>query len=126
MKTLALTLLASAAVLAGCAAAPPATSDFPAGARAPAAAELTTLLRGKSYNMTGARGDTIRSDHAATANELTIFFRGRSDSGTWRAEDGRVGYQVKVVPSVCNDVRVAGTDIYLKRNSGEVVRLVPR
>ena len=47
-------------------------------------------------------------------------------SGTWRAEDGRVCYQFKTIPSACNDLRVAGKDVYLKRSNGQVVQLVPR
>lgn len=127
MKAIALPLLATAAVLAACASGPPPATDFPTGARAPAAAEVASLLRGKSFNLANPDGSTARVDHADDASDsLVAYFGGRSDSGTWRAEDGRVCYQFKTIPSACNDLRVAGNDVYLKRSNGQVVQLVPR
>ena len=127
MKTLSLCLLAVAGVLVGCASAPPAQTEFPPGARAPTAAEAVSLLRGKSFTLVNPNGSTTRVDHADDASgSLVAYFGGRSDSGTWRAEDGRVCYQFKTIPSACNDLRVAGNDVYLKRSNGQVVQLVPR
>ena len=127
MKTIALSSLIGAALLAGCASAPPPQADFPPGARAPAAAEATSLLRGKSFTLANPNGSSTRVDHAGDASGgVAIYFAGRSDSGTWRAEDGRVCYQFKTIPSACNDLRVAGKDVYLKRSNGQVVQLVPR
>ncbi len=126
MKMIVPTLLASAAVLAGCASGPPPTANFPPGARAPAAAEITSLLRGKSFSMNSPTAGTIRSDYAAEANSVTAYFGGRSDSGTWRTEDGRVCYEFKTIPSACNDLRMVGADLYFKRSNGEVVKVLPR
>ena len=127
MKAIALPLLAAAAVLAACASGPPPATDFPPGARAPATGEITSLLRGKSFTLANPNGSTTRVDHADDASgSLVAYFGGRSDSGTWRAEDGRVCYQFKTIPSACNDLRVAGKDVYLKRSNGQVVQLVPR
>ncbi len=127
MKAIALTVLAAAAVLAGCAAGPPPAAVFPPGARAPASGEITSLLRGKSFTLANPNGSTLRVDHADDASgSLVAYFGGRSDSGTWRAEDGRVCYQFKTIPSACNDLRVAGNNVYLKRSNGQVVQLVPR
>ena len=127
MKTIALSSLIGAALLAGCASGPPPRTDFPPGARAPSAAEAAGLLRGKSFNLTNPNGSSIRVDHAADASGgVAIYFSGRSDSGTWRTEDGRVCSELKTVPSACNDMRLAGKDIYIKRDNGQVVQLVPR
>ena len=127
MKAIALPLLAAAAVLAACASGPPPATDFPPGARAPATGEITSLLRGKSFTLVNPNGSTTRVDHADDASgSLEAYFGGRSDSGTWRAEDGRVCYQFKTIPSACNDLRVAGNDVYIKRSNGQVVQLVPR
>ena len=126
MKTIALSSLIGAALLAGCASAPPPQADFPPGARAPAATEAASL-RGKSFTLANPNGSSTRVDHAADASGgVAIYFSGRSDSGTWRAEDGRVCYEFKTVPSACNDMRLAGKDIYIKRSNGQVVQLVPR
>lgn len=127
MKTIALSSLIGAALLAGCASAPPPQADFPPGARAPAATEAASLLRGKSFTLANPNGSSTRVDHAADASGgVAIYFSGRSDSGTWRTEDGRVCYELKTVPSACNDMRLAGKDIYIKRDNGQVVQLVPR
>lgn len=119
-----LPVVLSAALLAACASGPPPATEFPAGAKAPSAAEVTNLLKGKSFDFSGPDG--IRTDYAKEGNAITVYFSGRSDVGTWRAEDGRVCYQFKTIPSACNDLRVAGKDVYLKRSNGQVVQLVPR
>ncbi len=112
---------------AGCASGPPLATEFPAGARAPTAAEIGALLRGKSYTLVNANGSTTRVDHAGDASgTLAAYIAGRADSGTWRAEDGHPCYEFKTIPSACNDVRVVGEDMYLKRSNGQVVQLVPR
>ena len=128
MKTIALSSLIGAALLAGCASGPPPRTDFPPGARAPSAAEAAGLLRGKSFNLANPNGSSIRVDHAADASGgVAIYFSGRSDSGTWRTEDGRVCLDgFRAMPSVCNDVRLVGSDIYVKRANGQVVQSVPR
>ncbi|CAM5785118.1 MAG: hypothetical protein J0I00_18390 [Burkholderiales bacterium] len=128
MKAMVPALLSVVAVLAGCAAGPPPAADFPPGARIPATGEITSLLRGKSFTLANPNGSTTRVDHAADASSgIVVYFGGRSDSGTWRAEDGRVCYQFKTIPSACNDVRMVGANIYFKRgSSGQVVQLVPR
>ncbi|WP_225783284.1 hypothetical protein [Xenophilus sp. Marseille-Q4582] len=113
-------------LLAGCAATAPPARDFPAGVRAPSASELAGLLRGKSFTFTAGNGVAVRTDYAAEADGVTAYFSGRSDRGTWRTEDGKVCFQFKVIPSVCNDVRLAGPDMYLRRANGEVVRVTAR
>ena len=115
-----------AAVLAtACASGPPPATEFPAGAKAPSAAEVTNLLRGKSFNIGGS--NPMRVDYAKEGNASTIYFQGRADNGVWRSEDGRVCYEnFRTFPTVCNDVRVVGADIYVKRSNGQVLQAVPR
>lgn len=108
-------------LLTACAATAPPARDFPAGVRTPSAAELAALLRGKSTRTPMPDGSTVRADYAAEGNHLTIYAAGRSDTGTWLAEDGRVCFEFKVFRSACNDIRLAGQDIYAKRANGDVV-----
>ena len=62
-----------------------------------------------------------------TENEETPYFSGRSDVGTWRAEDGRVCLEnFQAIQGACNDVRLVGSDIYFKRSNGQVVQVMPR
>ena len=114
--------LATPLLLAACAATAPPARDFPAGARVPTAAELTALLRGKTTTTQSANAGTIRADYAADSNRLKIFARGRADTGTWRADDsGRLCFEFKTFRAACNDVRLVGPDVYIRREGGEVV-----
>ena len=116
-----LSLLLSPLLIAACAAPAPRVTEFPAGARTPSAAELGTLLRGKSTSAPMPDGSTIRVDYTAGSNDLTVFAAGRSDTGTWRAEDGKVCYDLKTFRSTCTEIRLVGQQMYGKRASGEVV-----
>ncbi|HMN58669.1 MAG TPA: DUF995 domain-containing protein, partial [Ottowia sp.] len=116
-----LSILLSPLLLAACAASAPPAKEFPAGARAPSVAELTTLLRGKTTNAPLSSGGIVRVDYAADSNNLRIFAAGRADTGTWRAEEGgRVCLEFKVFTSACNDIRLVGQDMYAKRANGDV------
>ena len=114
----------ASALLWGCAGTQPAT-DFPAGSRAPSAQEVSQALAGKSFDLPSRRG-IIRVDYAQQANGMAIFYPGGADTGTWRAEPGRVCLDFRKLPAVCNDVRLAGADLYLKQSSGDVVKMEPR
>lgn len=110
-------------LIAACASTTPPASEFPSGIRTPSATEIASLVKGKSFNL--ASGG-MRSDYGAAGNDITVYFSGRSDKGTWRAEDGRICYEFTTIPSACNDVRLLGNDIYLKRSNGQVTQLLPR
>lgn len=116
-----LSLLLSPLLIAACAATAPPATEFPAGARAPTATELTTLLRGKTTHAPLPNGGTARVDHAADSNRVTAYAGGRSDTGTWHAEDGRICYEWKVFNSSCSEIRLVGEDLYVKRANGGVV-----
>lgn len=89
-------------------------------ARAPSAAELTTLLRGKTTHAPMRNGGTVRVDHAADSNKAVAYAGGRSDTGTWRVEDGRACYEWKIFTSSCGEVRLVGQSLYVKRANGDV------
>lgn len=115
----------AALMLAACASGPPPATEFPAGAKAPSAAEIANLLRGKSFNIGGS--NPTRVDYAKEGNASTIYFPGRADNGTWRTEDGRLCYDnFSSFKPLCNDIRLVGNDIYVKRANGQVVQAVPR
>ena len=96
--------------------------EFPDGVRTPAAAEVTTLMAGKTWIMSPRRGGNLQLEHAADGGMLA-FVGGKSDTGTWRSEDGKVCYEFRVFTSACNDVRLLGEDVYFRRSSGEVVKM---
>lgn len=126
MKTYSLSIAACVATLAaGCASGPPPAAEFPAGARAPSASEVTTTLRGKSFTLPSPRG-ALRTDYASEGNRVVLYMAGTSDTGSWRAEDGRVCYEWSKFPAGCNDLRLVGEDLYAKRTNGEVVKVERR
>jgi len=114
----------ASALLWGCASTPPMT-EFPAGNRVPTAQEVSAALAGKSFDVP-ARNGILRVDYAKQANGLAIFYPGGADTGSWRAEPGRVCMDFKRLPAVCNDVRLVGADLYLKQTSGNVIKMEPR
>ena len=101
-------------------------NDFPADAKTPSAAEISTLFAGKTWIMTPARGGELQLEHAADGG-FRAFVGGKSDSGTWRAEDGKMCYEFKgPFTSACNDVRLVGEQVLFKRSSGEVAPVKPK
>ena len=113
----------TALLVVACASTTPPLAELPAGIRTPSATEIASLVKGKSFNL--ASGG-MRSDYGAAGNDITVYFSGRCDKGTWRAEDGRICYEFTTIPSACNDVRLLGNDLYLKRRNGQVTQLLPR
>ena len=100
--------------------------EFPTDARTPPAAEINTLFAGKTWIMTPARGGELQLEHAADGG-FRAFVGGKSDSGTWRAEDGKMCYEFKgPFTSACNDVRLVGEQVLFKRSSGEVAPVKPK
>ena len=50
--------------------------------------------------------------------------KGFSDHGDWAAQDGKICSKGNKIPYSCNDVRMKGNDLFLKRDSGEIIQFV--
>ena len=85
----------TALLMVACASTTAPLTELPAGIRTPSATEIASLVKGKSFNL--ASGG-MRSDYGAAGNDITVYFSGRSDKGTWRAEDGRICYEFTPSP----------------------------
>ncbi|GJQ56993.1 MAG: hypothetical protein HKUEN07_35620 [Rhodocyclaceae bacterium] len=118
-------LLVCGALLAALGLQPVLADDFPADAKTPSAAGISTLFAGKTWIMTPARGGELHLEHAADG-KFQIFVGGKSDQGTWRAEDGKMCYELTKFTSACNEVRLAGKQVLFKRSSGEVAPVKPK
>jgi hypothetical protein len=52
--------------------------------------------------------------------------KGFKGNGEWRTEDGKLCSQLRGREAGCNDVRFNQGVLYMKRDSGELIQLVPR
>ena len=111
--------LCAATLLSACATSPVLT-EFPAGAQALDARAIQAALAGKSFQI-----GTFLIGFGADQS-LSGALGGRADSGTWRAEDGRVCTQFRAFHSGCGELRQAPDGLYVKRVNGQVTKLEPK
>ncbi|MEJ5999263.1 hypothetical protein [Paucibacter soli] len=100
--------------------------EFPEQAQAPSAAELQRHMAGKTFEVKLADGGSWRVQYKANGYFYLNTSQGMNDSGDWRAEDGRLCSKGMKIGSSCNEVRMAGEVLLLKRDSGEIVQFLAR
>ena len=101
-----------------------APAEFPAEAKSLAADALQQRVAGKVFNVKPAAGPEWRLQFQANGYYF-INAGGYSDSGKWRTEDSRLCTAPQKRPASCNEMRLASEALYLKRDSGEIVKLEP-
>jgi hypothetical protein len=100
--------------------------EFPAeGAIAPAAA-LKDRFAGKIYLATLADGTRWRIDYKANGYFFVNTSTGFNGAGDWHTDEGKLCSRLRGNPPGCNDVRLLGDVMYLKRDSGEVIAMTPQ
>ena len=100
-------------------------AEFPQGLKTPSAIEVQELLSDKNYQTTLPNGNVWRIDYKS--NGYLFFVNGGfTDSGKWRAEDGRMCFQMSKSGSGCSEVRVGEGAMYVKRANGDILRYVLR
>ncbi len=97
--------------------------DFPEGATSVPDATLKEKLAGKTLAQFSY--DNVKWTYQYKDNG---FFNLQSTSnvtqtGTWRAENGKLCTQARAMAMVCGEARMAGDVIYVRRENGEVVPL---
>lgn len=99
--------------------------DFSEGSARPTAAELSSHIAGHVFVAKVANGTTWRMDYGSSAGYVFVDLgNGARDTAKWSAEDGRICHQFqRTFPSGCNEYRLVEGQLYLKRNSGEIVKL---
>ena len=117
------------ALLAGIAAAAPAqtpSSGFPEAATPMTPEALSAAVAGKVFAVQPSQGPAWRWQFDANGF-FFINVAAMSDSGKWSVKDSMLCTEGKrFVNASCNEVRQAGSELYFKRDSGEVVKLVVR
>ena len=120
-----ITALACLAATAGALAQAPAVPvAFPAEAKALNAEALQAHLSGKVFGVKTAGGATWRLQFQASGYYF-INAGNYSDSGKWRAEESNLCTELQRRPAACNEMRLAGEALYMKRDSGEIVKFEP-
>ena len=117
-------LIAVAACCSTALAQPSAAPTFPDGAASPNAGELRERLAGKLIKVQLADGSSWRLEYKANGYFYVNTSGGFSDTGEWRTEDGKLCSKGRKITSNCNEVRVVGDALYLKRDSGEIIQFV--
>lgn len=101
-------------------------TQFPDTALAPNADSLREHLAGKSFNVKPFNGASWRLEYASNGYVFLNTSTGYSDKGRWRVEDGKLCAEWTKLTSGCNEARLAGSFLLIKRHNGEVVTLVSR
>ena len=107
-------------------AAPGAPTAFPADATTPAASAVTELIAGRTFGVNLTGGASWRLEYKAGGYYFINTSSGFNGKGNWRAQDGKLCSATSGAPEVCNDVRVSGGLLYIKRLNGEVIVLTPK
>ncbi|BCG03487.1 hypothetical protein PPGU19_080550 (plasmid) [Paraburkholderia sp. PGU19] len=97
---------------------------FPDGATTPSAADIQQRLAGKAFDIKLADGSMWHVQYGNGSDYDFKSSKGFADHGDWKAEDGKVCSKGSKMPYACNEVRVKGDDLYLKRDSGEIVQFI--
>ena len=127
MLSRSITALALLATTAGALAQAPAVpAEFPAGAQPLTAEALQQRLSGKEFQVPLADGSWWRLQFLSGGNWAITTNRGHKNDGTWRVDGSQMCSEPKKARASCNEMRLLGDTLYLKRDSGEVVKFDPR
>jgi hypothetical protein len=97
---------------------------FPDGATAPSAVDIQQRLTGKAFDIKLADDSMWHVQYGNSGDFDFKSSKGFADHGDWKAEDGKICSKGSKIPYSCNDVRMKDDDLYLKRDSGEIVQFV--
>lgn len=97
---------------------------FPEGSTAPTASEIQQRLAGKAFDINLADGTMWHVRYGNSGDYDFKSSKGFSDHGDWKADDGKVCSKGSKIPYSCNDVRIKGDDIFLRRDNGEIIQFV--
>jgi hypothetical protein len=102
--------------------------EFPPGAAPLSAGDLQKRMAGKVFDVKISNG----ADWRFELKENGYFFiyvsvnGGYSDTGEWKAEDGKLCTSPRKGRSGCNEMRADGEALFMKRDNGDIVQFVAR
>jgi len=98
------------------------SQQFPDGVTSPTAGQIKQYLSDKTFRVQLADGNTWRLEYKSNGYFFVNTSTGFNGSGQWQAEDGRLCGHLKGRDRGCNEVRLQGGLLFLKRDSGEVIQ----
>ena len=99
--------------------------EFPEGSATLSPESVSSAVSGKVFSVKPAQGSTWRWQFKTDGN-FFINIGSFSDSGKWTAKDSSLCTEGRQIKYSCNEVRTVGPDFLLKRDNGEIVKLVPQ
>ena len=100
-----------------------AAPEFPSEATPITAKQLSERISDKVFAVRLADGTGWRLQYKASGYFFVNTTTGFNGSGKWTAEEGKLCGELKGAKLTCNEVRQTADAIYLKRDSGEIIRL---
>lgn len=97
--------------------------DFPEGSLPLTSEALSTSISGKVFSVKPAQGSTWRWQFNGNG-VFYINIGSFSDTGKWSTKDSSLCTEARQIKFSCNEVRTHTGDLLLKRDSGEIVKLV--
>ena len=123
MLSRSLAALALLAATAGALAQAPA--DFPVDAKSLAAEMLQQRISGKSFGVKPAKGAAWKLQYEAGGSFSLKTASGYEDTGKWRIEGSQLCTEPSKTRAACNEMRLVGDALFMKRDSGEIVKFEP-
>ncbi len=97
-----------------------AAQDFPNGSTTPTATELRQLISGKVFSV-----KTNTNTWRLQIDDNGYFYinvGSFADSGSWTTEDGKWCTKPLKGSASCNEMKLSGGALLMKRDNGEIVR----
>lgn len=99
--------------------------DFAPDAKPLGADALRERVSGKVFHVVVARGPAWRLQ---LRDDGWFFLNAGNyaDSGKWRIEESNLCWEPQRTKASCNEMRLLGELVHMKRDNGEIVKLEPR
>jgi hypothetical protein len=115
----------AAALMASSAFAQEPVAQFPEGAASITAEALTAAMGDKTFVAQPAKGPAWRLQYNANGY-FFVNVGNFADSGKWSVKDSTVCTEGRQIRYFCNEFQSKDGVLYMKRENGEVLKLVPR
>jgi len=97
-------------------------TEFPGDAAPLTVALLKEAFAGKEYAVKPMAGNGWSWQFKADGT-FYLFSGSFSDVGKWTVEESKLCTEGRKIATSCNEIRQAGSMLYMKRDNGEVVKL---